>query len=50
MKVNLSTCVIGGTPNIKNKLNKYKNMDEKAIKEMKDLIVKNLVGKDNRVN
>lgn len=51
MKVNLSSCVIGGTPILKSRINQYRNMDEKQIKEMKILIVENLIGdKDKRKN
>ena len=45
MKVNTSSCCIGGEPELKKKLEKYdlNKMVDEQIKEMKDAIVENLL-------
>lgn len=43
MKVSTSSCCIGGEPELRKKLQKYRNLNEEEIEEMKDEIVENLI-------
>lgn len=43
MKVSTSSCCIGGEPELKKKLQKYQDLNEKQIKELKDEIIDNLL-------